>query len=610
MVRGILQESLLDMEQNVTTIQEQLKRRDPRINKTAFVFSGQETETKSNNKESVVTSEYGIVAADHENCSEIGAEVLGRLGGTAVDAAVAVAFCLGVMNLHSSGIGGGALMVLASSSGSVAMAYDMRATAPLAASQDMFKNREAEKVKGPLSIAVPGEIAGLYKAWETHGRVQWKLLVEPAIKLARDGFEVGSHLAFAISKNEDMIKNDIGLKSVFTKGDKFLKKGDICYNPKLAETLEIVAEKGMKAFYEEDVAEKLVSDVREAGGIMTMEDLRSYEVKVSDAMVVDDVMGYKIQGMWPPACGTTGFAMVMNVLKKYKKVKDTDENLCLHRVIEAMKHMLAARMDLADPAFVNGTYNVVENLLSKSYAERIQKKISDYTTFPPEYYLNKYNQLENQGTSHFCVVDKDRNTVSMTTTVNYWFGSGFMSPSTGILLNGQMEDFSIPTEGSPNSLPPAPANYIAPKKRPLSSMMPLIITKDTELVGVIGASGGPYIFPAVIQVFLNHFIFKMSPLEAVQSPRVYPKLKLNEVWYEDMKVFNGDHIKLKEETQEFLKMRRHKLVMIQEGGIVQLVVQNRIDDSKTLLTAVSDIRKDGKPAAASASPTLAHAPLI
>ncbi|KFK29475.1 hypothetical protein AALP_AA7G138500 [Arabis alpina] len=190
MVRGILQEPLLDIELNDTTTHEELKRRDPHIKKStesSRPFSGQETETKSNGKEFVVTSEEGVVAADHEKCSEIGAEVLGRLGGTAVDAAVAVAFCLGVMNPSSSGIGGGAFMVVASASRSVATAYDMRATAPLAASQDMFENREAEKVKGPLSIAVPGEIAGLYKAWETHGRVQWKLLVEPSIKLARDG---------------------------------------------------------------------------------------------------------------------------------------------------------------------------------------------------------------------------------------------------------------------------------------------------------------------------------------------------------------------------------------------------------------------------------------
>nr|VDC83725.1 unnamed protein product [Brassica rapa] len=435
----------------------------------------------------------------------------------------------------------------------------------------MFENREAERIVGPLSIAVPGEIAGLYKAWETHGRVPWKLLVEPSIKLARDGFQVGSHLDFALSKNEAMIKNDIGLKSVFTNKGELLKKGDICYNTKLAATLEAVAEKCMKAFYEEDVAEKLVNDVREAGGIdlahiitVTMKDLQSYEVKVSD------VMGYKIHGMWPPACGTTGFAMMMNVLERYMKAKATDENLGLHRIIEVMKHMLAARMDLGDPAFVDGIANVVDNLLSKSYAETIQKRVSDNTTFQPEYYLNKYNQLEDQGTTHFCVVDKDRNAVSMTTTVNYAFGSGFMSPSTGIILNGQMEDFAIPTLVSSYSLPPAPTNYIAPKKRALSSMMPLIITQDNELVGVIGASGGPYIFPAVIQVFLNHFIFKMSPLEAVQRPRVYPKLKPNTVLYEDMTVYNGDHIKLTEETREFLKGRGHELVVTSVGGIVQV----------------------------------------
>ncbi|CAN8326433.1 unnamed protein product [Cochlearia groenlandica] len=615
-----LQDPILDIQDNnVTTIW-----RDSDINKSKsfknsnvnqtnpvifFVYSGfvlskrfpgQETETKSDVKKTVVTSENGVVASDHEKCSEIGAYVLRGLGGTAVDAAVAVAFALGVMNPSSSGIGGGALMVVGSSSGSVATAYDMRETAPLAATQDMFENREAERVVGPLSIAVPGEIAGLYKAWEKHGRVRWKLLVEPSIKLARHGFEVGSHLAYAISKNEAMIKNDIGLKSVFTKGDKLLKKGDTCYNLKLADTLEAVSERGMKALYEEDVAEKLVKDVVEAGGIMSIEDLRSYEVKMTDAMVVDDVMGYTIQGMWPPACGTTGFAMVMHVLERYNKDKDGNENLSLHRLIEVLKHMLAARMDLGDPAFVNGTSNIVDNLLSKSYAERIANKISDHTTFPPEYYLNKYDQLEDQGTTHFCVVDKDRNAVSMTTTINYAFGSGFMSPSTGVILNGQMEDFAIPSLVSSSRLPPAPANFIAPKKRALSSMMPLIIKKDNELVGVIGASGGPYIFPGVIQVFLNHFVLNMSPLEAVESPRVYPKLKPNEVLYEDMEVYNGDHIKLKEENQEFLKKRGHKLVVTNVGGIVQFIVQNRDhnDDSKTFLTAVSDLRKDGKPAAA------------
>ncbi|ESQ54320.1 hypothetical protein EUTSA_v10024966mg [Eutrema salsugineum] len=501
-------------------------------------------------------------------------------------------------------------MVVRSSNGS-ALTYDMRETAPSTAHQDMFEGKEEEIMKGPLSVAVPGEVAGLYEAWTRNGRrVDWKLLVEPSIKLARDGFKVGSHLAFALTVPDvaNKVMNDPGLKNVFTDGNEVLKKGDNCTNAKLAETLEKVAEKGMKAFYEEDVAEMLVDDLNEAGGNMTLDDLRSYKVNVVEPMVVDDVLGYKIQGMWPPSSGTPSFAMVMNVMERYNDLKTSDRNLALHRLIEAMKYMLAARMDLGDPAIVDGIDKAVEKMVSKSFAEKIQEEISDDTTYDPEHYLDKYSQLKDQGTSHFSVVDRYGNAVSMTTTVNYAFGSGFMSPSTGIILNNQMADFSIPTGGTSNSLPPAPANYIAPHKRPLSSMMPLIITKNNELAGVIGASGGIYIIPAVIQVFLNHFVFDMSPLEAVNSPRVYHKLKPNEVLYEDWKVYNGDHILLEEDTRKVLESKNHVLKLTKQGAIVQLVVQNRVGDTKTDLTAVSDLRKGGKPAAAIAAPAPAPAP--
>ncbi|KAF2552261.1 hypothetical protein F2Q68_00037576, partial [Brassica cretica] len=437
---------------------------------------------------------------------------------------------------------------------------------------EMFEGKVDKQQKGPLSVAVPGEVAGLYQAWTNNGRrVQWKQLVEPSIKLARDGFVVGPHLAFALSTNEEKIRNDTGLKSVFVIGDKLLTKGDTCKNIELAETLKKVAQNGMKAFYQDDVAKNLVNDLMKAGGNMTLEDLRNYKVNVTDAMVVNDVMGFKLQGMWPPSSGTPGFAMVMNILEQYKDIYGIDKNLFLHRVIEAIKFMLAARMDLGDPAFVEG--------------------ISE-----PAYILtcviNRYKQLKDEGTSH--LVDKDRNVVSMTTTVNYAFGSGFMSTSAGIILNNQMADFSITSEKSA-----PPANYIEANKRPLSSMMPLIITKDNELVGVIGASGGIYIIPAVIQVFLNHFVLNMSPLEAVKSPRVYHKLEPNQVLYENWTVYNQDHILLNKETRDFLKTKKHELVSTSMGATVQFVVQDR-----QVLTAVSDLRKDGKPAAAAAAPTL------
>ncbi|CAN8326436.1 unnamed protein product [Cochlearia groenlandica] len=566
-----------------------------------------------------IESENGVVAADDSRCSEIGVSVL-RSGGHAVDAAVATTLCVGVVNPMSSGIGGGSFLVVSSSEDSKAMAFDMRETAPLASSKDMYKSDVNLKSVGALSMGVPGEIAGLYEAWRRYGRLEWKLLFEPAIKLARGGFVVAPYLGRAISSHSSMILKDPGLRSVFSRNGKVLKPGETCYNLELARSLEMISEQGPGALYNGTVGEKLVNDVRKAGGIITMEDLRSYKVRVTDAMSVD-VMGYTIHGMPPPSGGTVGFPMVMNILDSYSKLYTASGNdLGLHRLIEAMKHMFAARMDLGDPEFVNIT-NAMNIMLSKTHAEDLRKKIFDNTTYPPEYYLNKWSQLRDQGTSHFCIVDADRNTVSMTTTVNFVFGAGVLSPSTGILLNNEMDDFSVPTEITPDNLPPAPTNFIEPNKRPLSSMTPLVITKDGQMVAALGGSGGMNIIPAVIQVFLNCFVLKMTPLEAVESPRVYHKLIPNVVRYEELTTIKGDHIGVTEETKKFLEQRGHELEAQSGGAIVQLVVQSfkkeedkeemileigrkfpKDSDKKSkplkgLLTAVSDPRKDGKPAA-------------
>jgi gamma-glutamyltranspeptidase/glutathione hydrolase/leukotriene-C4 hydrolase len=423
----------------------------------------------------VVESENGVVAADDARCSEIGASVL-RSGGHAVDAAVAITLCVGVVNPMSSGIGGGSFLIVSSQKDSKAEAFDMRETAPLAASKDMYKNDASAKSLGALSMGVPGEIAGLYEAWKRYGRLPWKPLFEPAIKLARDGFVVYPYLGKAISTKVAMILKDPGMRSVFSRNGQVLKTGETCYNPELAQSLETISEQGPGAFYNGTVGEKLVKDVKKAGGIITMDDLRSYKVRVTDAMSVD-VMGYTVHGMPPPSGGTVGFSMVMNILDSYSNLYTASgRELGLHRLIEAMKHMFAARMDLGDPEFVNVT-NSMNQMLSKAHAEEIQKRIFDNTTFPPEYYMNRWSQLRDQGTSHFCVVDADRNSVSMTSTVNYRFGAGVLSPSTGIVLNNEMDDFSTPTEITPDMLPPAPTNFIEPNKRPLSSMTPLVITK-------------------------------------------------------------------------------------------------------------------------------------
>ncbi|CAK7337372.1 unnamed protein product [Dovyalis caffra] len=564
------------------------------------------------NSAEIVESEQGVVASDDARCSEIGASIL-RQGGHAVDAAVATSLCVGVVNPAGSGIGGGSFMIVRSSSTSTTQAYDMRETAPLAASKDMYANNLNNKYSGALSMGVPGEIAGLHEAWLQHGRLTWRTLFQPAIKLARDGFVVAPYLASAIANCAKKIMSDSGLEQVFAPNGKLLQAGDRCRNVELARSLEAIAEQGPQALYNGTVGEKLVKDVREAGGILTLEDLKNYKVDIMDGLAAK-VMDYTVYGMPPPSSGTLGMSLVLNILNSYGSSEAADGNLGLHRLIEAMKHMLAVRMNLGDPSFVNITKYMSE-MLSQSYAKKIQKLIVDNTTFPPEYYLNmnRWSQLRDHGTSHFCIVDTERNAVSMTTTINYGFGAGILSSSTGIVLNNEMGDFSAPTEITPDMLPPAPANFIEPNKRPLSSMTPIIVTKDDQLAGVMGGSGGLFIIPAVTQVFLNHFVLRMEPLAAVQSPRVYHKLIPNTVLYENWTVIDGEHIELAEERKAFLVERGHQLKAQAGGAVVQFVVQtlqNPIDmDRQTArdsvnartfhgtLTAVSDPRKDGRPAA-------------
>lgn len=555
----------------------------------------------------IVESMEGVVAADDARCSEIGALVL-KDGGHAVDAAVAVALCGGVVNPMASGIGGGGFMVVRSADTSQTQAFDFRETAPAAASQNMYQNNLDDKYNGALAMGVPGEIAGLYKAWSKYGRRPWKTLFQPAIRLVKDGFLVAPYLANSLSGNAATIMKDPGLRHVYAPNGKVLQAGETCYNHRLGLSLEAIAEGGPEALYNGAIGEKLISDVQSAGGILTMDDLKNYEVKVTDAVAVN-TMGFTILGMPPPSSGTLGLAMVLNILNGYKNTNGAKGALGLHRFIEALKHMFAYRMNLGDPDFVDIS-KVASNMLSPSFAEKIRERIFDNTTFPSEYYLPRWSQIQDQGTSHFCIVDADRNALSLTTTVNYPFGGGVLSPATGILLNNEMADFSVPTEVSPDSLPPSPANFIRPNKRPVSSMTPIIIVKDDQLAGVIGGSGGMYIIPAVIQVFLNHFVLGMEPLDAVQSPRVYHKLMPNVVYYENWTMIDGDHIELSDYRKQFLKERGHELEPKAGGGVSQLIVQTLkkpIENRKVsydhkqvlrgMLTAVSDPRKDGKPAA-------------
>ncbi|KAJ6804635.1 gamma-glutamyltranspeptidase 1-like [Iris pallida] len=546
-----------------------------------------------------VTSEHGAVATDDGRCSEAGRDVL-REGGNAVDASVAAALCLGVVSPASSGIGGGAFMLVRMADGS-AQAFDMRETAPLRASQNMYGGNAASKASGALSVAVPGEVAGLHEAWRQHGKLPWKRLVMPAAKFAGQGFRISPYLSMQMEKTKPGIFADKGLRDRFTSNGKLLQPGDICHNRRLAKTLKAIASHGPEALYNGSVGLKLVSDVQKAGGILTMKDLQGYQVRVKKPLSTD-IMGLNILGMPPPSAGGAGMVLVLNILVQYGIPSGVSGPLGLHRFIESLKHMFAVRMNLGDPDFVDVS-KVLSDMLSPKFAEELKKTIYDNMTFDPSYYGGKWSVLSDHGTSHLCIVDGDRNAVSMTSTVNSYFGAQILSHSTGILLNNEMDDFSIPGKVSANVPPPAPPNFISPLKRPLSSMAPTIVLKDGKLKAVVGASGGGFIIAATTEVFLNYFAKKMDPLSSVLSPRAYHQLIPNVVQYENWTTVSGDHFEVPYNLRAALRKRGHVLEPLAGGTISQLVVHD-LENLKSVrggrmhgdLTAVSDPRKGGFPA--------------
>ncbi|KAG7026815.1 Gamma-glutamyltranspeptidase 1, partial [Cucurbita argyrosperma subsp. argyrosperma] len=543
----------------------------------------------------VIVASHGAVAADDSRCSRIGMDVL-REGGHAVDASVATALCLGVVSSASSGIGGGAFMLIRSASGK-SQAFDMRETAPLLAHENMYASNAASKAVGALSIAVPGELAGLHEAWKQYGKLPWARLVQPAERLARLGFKISPYLHMQMVKTEAGILGDEGLRNLFTSGGKLLKPGDVIRNKKLAQTLRTISRFGVQAFYNGSIGVNLIRDIRKLGGILSMKDLQSYRVKIR-VPISARTMGHEIITM-PPPSGGSGLILMLNILAQYKLPSGLMGPLGIHREIEALKHVAAVRTNLGDPNFYNVS-KVLSDMLSPKFARKLKKTINDNRTFDPSHYGGRWNPIYDHGTSHLSVVDGERNAVSMTTTVNYYFGAVILSPSTGIILNNEMDDFSVPANVSANTLPPAPSNFIRPGKRPLSSMSPAIVLKNGQLKGVVGASGGGFIIAGTAEVVLNHFAKGMDPFSSVMAPRVYHRLIPNVLTYENWTTVLGDHFEVPAQTRAALAKKGHVLEGLAGGTICQFIVQNfgspRQGGGVGKLIAVSDPRKGGAPA--------------
>ncbi|KAH9308142.1 hypothetical protein KI387_036053, partial [Taxus chinensis] len=359
----------------------------------------------------IIEEENGVFAADDECCYDITTDVL-REGGHVVDVVVTTSLCLCVVNPMASVLGGGSFMVLRSSNAH-AQAFDMRETAPQAASEDMYAKNPSYEYVGTLSMGVPGELVGLHLAWTQHEKMPWKRLFQPAIKLASKGFVIKPYLSCDIKLNENTIMADKGFWDILTINGNLLNSRDVCYNKKLAEALQAISDFGPGAFYSGSIGKSLVADVQEEGGIFTFNDLQNYRVEMMDP-ISENVMAYTILGIPPPSSGAVWLILILNILASYGTSDAVKDELGLHRTVEALKHMFGERMNLGDPKFVNIT-DVVSDMLSPQFAEKLQKKIYDNTTFPPDYYENKYSQLRDHGTSHFCIVDSERNAFSMTT---------------------------------------------------------------------------------------------------------------------------------------------------------------------------------------------------
>ncbi|MCD8549452.1 MAG: gamma-glutamyltransferase [Shewanella xiamenensis] len=515
-----------------------------------------------------VWAKHGMVASQETLASRTGVEIL-KQGGNAVDAAVAVAFSLAVTLPRAGNIGGGGFMLVHLAKENKTIAIDYREMAPSKAKKDIFLDENGDAVtklsrEHGLAVGVPGTVMGMSLALEKYGTMTMAQVTAPAIKMAQEGISVSPDLAVSLAGLKRRMSQWPSTAAIFYKADgSDFQVDDILKQPELAHSLQLIAEKGTKGFYEGETAEKLVKAVQEAGGIMTLEDLKHYKA-VEREPVRGQYRGYEVVSMPPPSSGGVHIIEMLNVLQQFPIDKFGHNTAqTIHVMAETMKHAYADRSEyLGDPDF----YKVpVKQLTNKDYAQKIASQIAlNKTTPSTEIKPGNLAPYESDQTTHFSVVDKWGNAVSNTYTLNFSYGSGLVAKGTGILLNNEMDDFSA-KPGTPNGygLVGGDANAVEGNKRPLSSMSPTIVMKDGKPFLVTGSPGGSRIITTTLQIIMNVIDHGLNIAEASNAARVHHQWLPDELRVETS---------LNRDTISLLEAKGHKVSVQSAMGSTQSIM--------------------------------------
>ncbi len=472
---------------------------------------------------SPLSAPHAMVVSDHRLASAVGRDAM-RRGGNAVDAAVATALALAVVHPSAGNLGGGGFMMIRLKDGR-ALALDFRETAPAAASRDMYVANPKDSTLGYRAVGVPGTPAGLWTAHERFGRIPWKSLVEPAVRLARDGFPLSRELAISLKGHADVFRRFPESDRQFNRDGAFFKGGETFKQPALAQTL-FRLERGPDGFYRGETARQIVDAMTKHGGLITLKDLAAYRPKLREPLRAT-YHGVEVLTMPPPSSG--GIALLQMLGTVDGRLAGPGSVATVHTSVEAMKRAFADRSEfLGDPDFVKVP---VRRLLAKDRIQGFRNALGERAT-PSDAIRPRLDGLhEGDNTTHFTVVDGDGAAVSCTYTLNTGYGSG--AAVAGFLLNDEMDDFAS-APGRPNAygLIQGEANAIAPGKRPLSSMTPTLLVKDGRLLMALGSPGGPTIINTVFETILNVLDFGMDVQRSVAAPRYHHQWRPDTIGYE------------------------------------------------------------------------------